>query len=52
MVTLRPWFAAHELAAIDRLLITDALFRTDNAAARRKWVTLTEEAGRSTPRCA
>ena len=30
-------FAAHELAAIDRLLITDELFRTDNAAARRKW---------------
>lgn len=36
-------FAAHELAAIDRLLITDALFRTDNAAARRRWVALTEE---------
>ena len=36
-------FAAHEMCAIDKLLITDALFRDANAAARRRWVTLVEE---------
>ena len=36
-------FAAHELGAVETLLITDALFRTPDAAARRRWVALTEE---------
>ena len=36
-------FAAHELGAVETLLITDALFRTPDAARRRRWVALTEE---------
>jgi protein pelota len=36
-------FAAHELGAIDTLLIADGLFRCADAAARRRWVLLTEE---------
>lgn len=36
-------FAAHELGAIDTLLIADGLFRCADASARRRWVLLTEE---------
>ena len=37
------FLAAHELGAIDTLLIADGLFRCADAAARRRWVLLTEE---------
>jgi protein pelota len=36
-------FAAHELGAIDTLLIADGLFRCADANARRRWVALVEE---------
>ena len=36
-------FAAHELGAIDTLLIADGLFRCANAPARARWVRLAEE---------
>lgn len=35
--------AAHELNAIDQLLLTDAVFRTRNVAHRKMWVRATEE---------
>ena len=36
-------FAAHDLGAIETLLIADGLFRSADANQRRQWVTLTEE---------
>jgi protein pelota len=36
-------FAAHDLGAIDTLLIADGLFRCADANARRRWVALVEE---------
>ena len=39
--------AAHELNAIDKLLITDTVFRTRNVAQRKMWVRVTEEVTKS-----
>jgi protein pelota len=39
--------AAHELNAIDKLLLTDALFRTRNVGQRKMWVRMTEEVTKS-----
>ena len=39
--------AAHELNAVDKLLITDAVFRTKNVAQRKMWVRVTEEIANS-----
>lgn len=39
--------AAHELQAIDKLLITDGTFRTKNVAHRKMWVRVTEEIAKS-----
>lgn len=36
-------YAAHEQCAIDTLLITDSLFRSNDLASRAKWVKLVEE---------
>ena len=39
--------AAHDLQAIDKLLITDSVFRTKNTAQRKMWVRVTEELAKS-----